>query len=830
MAFPFEHEGLDSLLWEKLTEKRKDILSIPITFEQDLDDPSFRESCLNEPIIILKNFLQHRNFSAGEFCFSRDALRVHGANKVPIVHQSTDVTGWKGLSTLHHCCTLHDYVSYVQFFEDFLDLMAHFCVDLVPCKLDKSLVHLKSLNEPLPPPPQSSHTNAASSNSASGAVYDAKLHLLVLPLKKLVTYEMAQYGSSNMIKVTHAVSCAYTSVMERVKKNAGTKSSNGACSGSNILSSSLPHALESAYVSFAGMSEADFMTINCLRHSIQKPKKREAKNVLQGIFKAHTDILSSDKMYCTNRREKVNKTLFAQARDSEQLKLQLFRWREGLCLQVVFFGTALLYHPVAPSHSGCEEAVMSALRRWLWDEEKNRVTGALLQEFVFLQSNSEGFLRSAVRNFAKCVTECKEPSDAEKCYPSVSDRYALSKTRALTWHLPCAERSVKNGRLKLGEMIACLKSGDVFFCSNVSIYGWEKEVGLLHRRFPSWMMCSSADDMMQRLRQNVDGMNTPQLYVKCPGVWTAGHQENCNLYSVNCNSGPHDSEWFCVEKCNVNELRRKVLERESVDILREEGWFPRCEWLCEMGIPFMHGVQKAGDAVLLKGETLHWVRSLGFSSHFSWNFGPMRREQLESIVQRVCVNEKMTVEGPAFQSAIPIQTLLLDIVREVYREGCLKGFIIEGAEGVHLTDLSAFCAQCPMAVCLQDKGLLLIIVRELARGVRVLREGLARCEAIIQCACRLEPEERLVVFCEERSCKREIFEVYGECDRCGYLCLGCFEKRCVAKVHPNRKVVRKRGSPSESDVVDRLIQIATSLYATDAAFVKVIAESDCINQ
>ena len=46
------------------------------------------------------------------------------------------------------------------------------------------------------------------------------------------------------------------------------------------------------------------------------------------------------------------------------------------------------------------------------------------------------------------------------------------------------------------------------------------------------------------------------------------------------------------------------------------------------------GVQCPGDMYVLRGETLHWVRGMGFSTNFSWNFGKLDNTQLKMSYDR----------------------------------------------------------------------------------------------------------------------------------------------------------------------------------------------------
>jgi hypothetical protein len=126
------------------------------------------------------------------------------------------------------------------------------------------------------------------------------------------------------------------------------------------------------------------------------------------------------------------------------------------------------------------------------------------------------------------------------------------------------------------------------------------------------------------------------------------------------------------------------------------------------------GIQESDDIVVTRGDTLHWVRALGFSVHFSWNFGVFDVDQVEASMARYRQNEAITKKRCdrivnlnnmkekkvrnlrekvthfngnedaatedkcrvrkfvpsdviAFQSLVPMQTLILDVVRELIR-------------------------------------------------------------------------------------------------------------------------------------------------------------------
>lgn len=64
------------------------------------------------------------------------------------------------------------------------------------------------------------------------------------------------------------------------------------------------------------------------------------------------------------------------------------------------------------------------------------------------------------------------------------------------------------------------------------------------------------------------------MYLKVPGVWTGGHQENISVRAVNINHGEGESDWYCVDSDQVEKYRNFVKKKYSIDIHISEGlWF-----------------------------------------------------------------------------------------------------------------------------------------------------------------------------------------------------------------------------------------------------------------
>jgi hypothetical protein len=341
------------------------------------------------------------------------------------------------------------------------------------------------------------------------------------------------------------------------------------------------------------------------------------------------------------------------------------------------------------------------------------------------------------------------------------------------------------------SLISDLYRGWIKFCCNLDISSWSKHIRSLKKHIPHWMLFQSPADILARLRRSVEGMNTPQVYMKVPGVWTGGHEENLRFRSVNCNQGPGSSEWFGIEKKYVPRLREAVMEQFKVDIIRDEGlWYPNPKWLHDMQIPYYHGIQRAGDVVILRGDTLHWVRSLGFSVHYSWNIGNFDEDQIKVSMDRYHINNLFTATGAAYQSLVPMKTLLLDLSKELasyvaYRLVQSKSpFISSIHKPTTLLDNFSRAIRFPYAVLdavISNKRLLIRFLAELADAVEDVKQRLIEVEVITGLRAELEDKHSSVTHCDRRSCRCEIFEAYILCSCCGYICLSCAVKgRCSA--------------------------------------------------
>ncbi len=180
---------------------------------------------------------------------------------------------------------------------------------------------------------------------------------------------------------------------------------------------------------------------------------------------------------------------------------------------------------------------------------------------------------------------------------------------------------------------------------------------VLNDSVPEWMRPLSKNDMLRFSPQQVPGMNAPQLYIKVPGVWTGAHEENNCMRSVNICHGPGESVWFAVAPEHTQRVAELVRSHFSFDMESREGHhFPSPDFLEAHGIPVLRCTQRAGDLVILKGQTLHWVMATSCAVNSSWNFAFLEAQQLLASSARSARNCSLR---PPLMNLIPVSLLAL---------------------------------------------------------------------------------------------------------------------------------------------------------------------------
>lgn len=142
-----------------------------------------------------------------------------------------------------------------------------------------------------------------------------------------------------------------------------------------------------------------------------------------------------------------------------------------------------------------------------------------------------------------------------------------------------------------------------------------------------WLQPNNNEDLLHCTNAIHDGINRAQLYFKTPTVRTPAHMENCGLASMNLNAGPDASMWYAVPFEFTKELEKLVKAKSRASMFT--AYWPLEEDIREAGIPLQVFCQKAGDTVWLNPGTIHWVQSMGYSTHISWNLGQPSKSQLD---------------------------------------------------------------------------------------------------------------------------------------------------------------------------------------------------------
>ena len=232
-----------------------------------------------------------------------------------------------------------------------------------------------------------------------------------------------------------------------------------------------------------------------------------------------------------------------------------------------------------------------------------------------------------------------------------------------------AERAGGDGAAAGGGGPTAALSPTLEFAANIDIAEWAPQMRALRRALPRWLACQGPDDVLRFCRQPVFGVTLPQMYLKLAGCWTGGHEENVRFQSINVNHGPGPSRWWAVGARYAPRLRALVSREFGVDVYSRESegnWWPDARWLRARGVPVRTGLQRAGDVVVLRGGTLHWVRALGPAAvATSWNFGRFDEAQFAESLERYDINNALS---PRMHSLVPMQTLCLDVARRLLRE------------------------------------------------------------------------------------------------------------------------------------------------------------------
>jgi hypothetical protein len=217
-------------------------------------------------------------------------------------------------------------------------------------------------------------------------------------------------------------------------------------------------------------------------------------------------------------------------------------------------------------------------------------------------------------------------------YGFTSNKHKLIKTKILTYlkyvrqkssffnnniinhNNPNKENETKNdyylnGNLNINGNIDNLPINPKFvnYAVNVNLDGLPELKMELKSKLHPLINFQSEFDILKYVRNQIEGMTLPQMYIKVPGVWTGGHEENLRMRSININHGPGDSLWWASPRDESNKIFTFVKDKYDMDIYQNEGiYFPNFEFFLTNNTKTIYTRQKKGDIVLVGIGSIHW--------------------------------------------------------------------------------------------------------------------------------------------------------------------------------------------------------------------------------
>lgn len=224
-------------------------------------------------------------------------------------------------------------------------------------------------------------------------------------------------------------------------------------------------------------------------------------------------------------------------------------------------------------------------------------------------------------------------------------KQATKQTMQLKDYIKIMEKSDNNDRY-------------IRFGVNIDFGNWNEEVDELRKHLPSKVLWCSKEDSLSYLRQHILGMSLPQLYMKIPGCWTGGHEENLRFPAANINHGPSACEWWGLDRSQSLQLRECIKNDKSFEIYKTENlWWPDEIYCIAKGLNVFHTYQEPGDLIFVGPGTIHWVKSCGVTINSAWNFGPKYLNNYRSSFERYFINKAIS-----FKSLVPMHILSLDLL------------------------------------------------------------------------------------------------------------------------------------------------------------------------
>ncbi len=299
---------------------------------------------------------------------------------------------------------------------------------------------------------------------------------------------------------------------------------------------------------------------------------------------------------------------------------------------------------------------------------------------------------------------------------------------------------------------------------NIELTEYPYLMNELEKKIHPLLLFGSSYDSLAYVRNHIKGMTVPQMYIKVPGVWTGGHEENLRMRSINICHGPGKSYWWASPTEDSQKLVEKVQQLYGMNIYKKEGiWFPDVEFFITNKIKVFYTVQEAGDIVLVGPGTIHWVRAVDKSINTSWNFSSKENFDLKCSMDRYEINKIIKL-----RSLVPMLTLIMDLLNS-----------------------EMFTLSIDFVKCCSDY--LIPTVQESINRFEPLKEEFQNANGKYNLGIFKEDEMYMVENCE--VCLKEIFNIWAYCQICSkakeqfIVCLDCFRNHLTKCYNPKLQFI-----------------------------------------
>ena len=289
---------------------------------------------------------------------------------------------------------------------------------------------------------------------------------------------------------------------------------------------------------------------------------------------------------------------------------------------------------------------------------------------------------------------------------------------------------------------------------NLNLFNFESLYENLNSNLPDCINFNkSNNNTLKYISNNINEITIPQILIKVKDSWTSNYNQNLTFKSIHINHGPGNLIWFVVSGKDAKTFKERLILNENFAIENNEFyWFTLIEYCMQNKINFYYSVQKPGDILILKPNTIFWVKACKHCIITSWNILPKEYELFRLTIEKYKYNFSMNINNN-----FPLYSLILNILNN---------------------DLM-----------LLDFNLLDLLFNELFEFYEIEKSIFTNLIQHISnknqfSNIKTEYSKSIVYFTQCSFCFKEIINYCGQCLRCfNYLekifCVGCMSKHIV---------------------------------------------------